>query len=74
MSEQSSSEPQRLRELRAEVQATPALVEAILGRPDALPPAPEAVLLRMRRHGVDRGVARALALAVVGISAQVEFT
>jgi hypothetical protein len=69
-------EARQLRDLGAELQADPALAETVTGRSELFPAVPEeleAVLVRTRRHDIDRGIARALALAVAGISAQVDF-
>jgi len=60
-----------LRELRAELQRGPALADRILATLPAVPE-PDTVLVRVSRADADRGICRALALAVVGIPARVE--
>jgi hypothetical protein len=60
-------EPEQQRELRHELEANPALVEAIIGRPDLFPPAPTEPdrVIRCSPANVDRGVASVLARAAV---------
>lgn len=60
-------EPQDLRRYRAELQANPALADAVLARPDVFQPAlaePERTI-RCSRENVESAICRALAQAVV---------
>jgi hypothetical protein len=57
---------------RRELLAVPALVERILSELPPVPEEPESVTVGGRRADGERGIARALALAVAGVSARVE--
>lgn len=58
-----------------ELRRDPALVYTILSRPDlfpALPACPETVTVLVTHTDLDRGLARAFALAAEGVTAHVE--
>lgn len=60
-------QPQQLGELRAEIQANPALADVILARPDVFPPASleSERVIRCSRENAERAVCRALAEAAI---------
>ena len=65
-------EPQQLRGLRAELQASPSLCERALAVLGEATPESERILIRTDSKSVDPALARALVLAVNGILAVVE--
>ena len=69
-STRSTREPQRLRDLRADLEAIPALVDSIMARRDLFSPAPlepVRVLIRTDVASVDVAILRAWILTVEGI-------
>lgn len=55
-----------------ELAADPALVQRILDTLPPVPPGPEPVIVRVRPEDVDRGIARAIVLAITSVLATVE--
>jgi hypothetical protein len=66
-SDASGWEPAQLRALRAELGRNPALVDAILSRPDLFPPVPAEPerVIRASQQNSEQAVCRAVALAAV---------